>query len=54
MQQLRIGAPICPGVPWTQSTLPGNGEAVQLALKSGNFGGVDFFAQALRQAGVVL
>ncbi|AOF86609.1 hypothetical protein BSY239_3353 [Hydrogenophaga sp. RAC07] len=54
VQQLRIGAPICPGVPWTQSTLPGNGEAVQLALKSGNFGGVDFFAQALRQAGVVL
>jgi uncharacterized protein YgbK (DUF1537 family) len=54
VQQLRIGAPICPGVPWTQSTLPSSGEAVQLALKSGNFGGVDFFAQALQQAGVVL
>lgn len=54
VQQLRIGAPICPGVPWTQSTLPCSGEAVQLALKSGNFGGVDFFAQALRQAGVAL
>ena len=27
-------------------------EAVQLALKSGNFGGVDFFAQALQKAGV--
>ncbi|MCY1375592.1 3-oxo-tetronate kinase [compost metagenome] len=54
VRQLRIGAAICPGVPWTQSTLPGNGEAVQLALKSGNFGGVDFFAQALQQAGVAL
>lgn len=54
VQQLRIGAAICPGVPWTQSALPDNGEAVQLALKSGNFGGVDFFAQALQQAGVGL
>lgn len=54
VQQLRIGAPICPGVPWTQAALPGSSEAVQLALKSGNFGGVDFFAQALRQVGVTL
>ncbi|MBS3911485.1 MAG: four-carbon acid sugar kinase family protein [Hydrogenophaga sp.] len=54
VQQLRIGAPICPGVPWTQATLAGSSEAVQLALKSGNFGGVDFFAQALQQAGVAL
>ncbi|MDO9149569.1 MAG: four-carbon acid sugar kinase family protein [Hydrogenophaga sp.] len=54
VQQLRIGAPICPGVPWTQATLAGSGEAMQLALKSGNFGGVDFFAQALQQAGVAL
>lgn len=54
VQQLRIGAPICPGVPWTQAHLPGQGGTVQLALKSGNFGGVDFFAQALRQAGVDL
>jgi uncharacterized protein YgbK (DUF1537 family) len=54
VRQLRIGASICPGVPWTQAALPGNGEAVQLALKSGNFGGVDFFAQALQQAGVAL
>ncbi|MES2482338.1 MAG: 3-oxo-tetronate kinase [Pseudomonadota bacterium] len=54
VRQLRIGAPICPGVPWTQSTLPDSGEPVQLALKSGNFGGVDFFAQALRQVGVAL
>lgn len=54
VQQLRIGAPICPGVPWTQALLPGSGDAVQLALKSGNFGGVDFFAQALQQEGVAL
>jgi uncharacterized protein YgbK (DUF1537 family) len=52
--QLRIGAAICPGVPWTEATLPASGEPLWLALKSGNFGGVDFFADALRQAGVVL
>jgi uncharacterized protein YgbK (DUF1537 family) len=52
--QLRIGAPICPGVPWTQAALPGSGEPMLLALKSGNFGGRDFFAQALQQAGVAL
>ena len=52
--QLRIGAAICPGVPWTEATLPGSGEPMWLALKSGNFGGVDFFADALRQAGVAL
>ena len=52
--QLRIGAPICPGVPWTQAALPGSGEPILLALKSGNFGGPDFFAQALQQAGVAL
>jgi uncharacterized protein YgbK (DUF1537 family) len=52
--QLRIGSPICPGVPWTEATLPDSGEPMWLALKSGNFGGVDFFADALRQAGVTL
>lgn len=41
--QLRIGAPICPGVPWTQA----EGRRLQLALKSGNFGGPAFFAEAL-------
>ncbi len=54
VQQLRIGPPICPGVPWTQARLPAGGEALLLALKSGNFGGPDFFAQALREAGVEL
>ncbi|WP_291008843.1 3-oxo-tetronate kinase [Hydrogenophaga sp.] len=52
--QLHIGAPICPGVPWTEAALPGSGEPMWLALKSGNFGGVDFFADALRDAGVTL
>jgi uncharacterized protein YgbK (DUF1537 family) len=42
---LRIGAPIDPGVPWTQA----EGRPLLLALKSGNFGGVDFFAKALAQ-----
>jgi uncharacterized protein YgbK (DUF1537 family) len=51
-RQLRIGAPICPGVPWTQGTV--QGEPLWLALKSGNFGGPDFFVQALCEAGVAL
>ena len=49
--RLRIGAAICPGVPWTQAQgtafdppLP----PLHLALKSGNFGGPDFFDEALR------
>ncbi|MFQ4150290.1 3-oxo-tetronate kinase [Arthrobacter sp. LAPM80] len=37
-----VGAPIAPGVPWVRS-LDGS---VDLALKSGNFGTVDFFSQA--------
>jgi len=41
---LRIGPQIDPGVPWTQSmTEP----RLALALKSGNFGAVDFFDKAL-------
>lgn len=41
--QLRIGPTIDPGVPWTQA----EGRSLMLALKSGNFGGVDFFSKAL-------
>ena len=44
---LRIGAAICPGVPWTQAVRAAGQPALQLALKSGNFGGTDFFAEAL-------
>ncbi|KQW37853.1 3-oxo-tetronate kinase [Rhizobacter sp. Root404] len=46
--QLRIGAAICPGVPWTQAEGVATGSPLQLALKSGNFGGPDFFDEALR------
>jgi 3-dehydrotetronate 4-kinase len=46
--QLRIGAAICPGVPWTQADGGAHGAPLQLALKSGNFGGPDFFDEALR------
>jgi uncharacterized protein YgbK (DUF1537 family) len=45
VRTLRIGAPIDPGVPWTQV----EGRPLLLALKSGNFGSVDFFAKALAQ-----
>jgi 3-dehydrotetronate 4-kinase len=44
---LRIGPAICPGVPWTQA----QGRPLKLALKSGNFGGPDFFAEALAHDG---
>ncbi|GAB3628890.1 HPr kinase [Pandoraea terrae] len=43
--QLRIGAAIDPGVPWTRV----EGRPLLLALKSGNFGAVDFFTKALQQ-----
>lgn len=50
IQLLQIGAQIDPGVPACVS-MPG--EPLALALKSGNFGGVDFFDKALKQlAGV--
>lgn len=41
-QQLSIGAPIVPGVPWVKDRLSGD----WLALKSGNFGQENFFQQA--------
>ena len=41
---LRIGPEIAPGVPWTRSI---GAPDLALALKSGNFGGKDFFATAL-------
>ncbi len=43
---LRIGEQIDPGVPWTQAPLAGRNAPLSLALKSGNFGGVDFFTRA--------
>ena len=44
IRALRIGPAIDPGVPWTSSI---GGNPVALALKSGNFGTVDFFEKAL-------
>jgi len=43
VRQLRIGAEIDPGVPWTLAS----GDLL-LALKSGNFGATDFFLKAFR------
>lgn len=45
IRQLRIGGQIDPGVPWTQAPREG-GAPLSLALKSGNFGGQDFFTRA--------
>jgi uncharacterized protein YgbK (DUF1537 family) len=44
VRRLRIGAEIDPGVPWTLAE--GRGEALLLALKSGNFGAPDFFLKS--------
>jgi 3-dehydrotetronate 4-kinase len=47
---LRIGAAICPGVPWTQAVRASGQAPLKLALKSGNFGGPEFFTEALAAA----
>jgi len=44
VRALRIGPQIDPGVPWT---LAEGANPIALALKSGNFGTVDFFSKAL-------
>lgn len=41
---LRIGHQIDPGVPWAETRV--NGNSIALALKSGNFGGENFFSRA--------
>ena len=52
IQMLRIGPQIDPGVPWTAARRAGAADADEapvdlgLALKSGNFGEVDFFTRA--------
>jgi uncharacterized protein YgbK (DUF1537 family) len=48
VQALRIGPEIDPGVPWCHAPASGNRPDMLLALKSGNFGGRDFFETALR------
>lgn len=47
VQRLRIGREIAPGVPWTLAE--GACGPLRLALKSGNFGGPEFFTQAFAQ-----
>jgi uncharacterized protein YgbK (DUF1537 family) len=44
IRALRIGPQIDPGVPWTASI---GAPRLALALKSGNFGGPEFFRKAL-------
>ncbi|MBE3032073.1 MAG: hypothetical protein IMZ74_02580, partial [Actinobacteria bacterium] len=46
VRALRIGPQIDPGVPWTATI---DSDPLALALKSGNFGTVDFFEKALAQ-----
>jgi 3-dehydrotetronate 4-kinase len=46
VRSLRIGAEIDPGVPWTYAE--GGKTPLLLALKSGNFGGPDFFLRAFQ------
>ncbi|MEO8056717.1 MAG: 3-oxo-tetronate kinase [Burkholderiales bacterium] len=45
--QMRIGPQIDPGVPWCHAASPAApASGLHLALKSGNFGGTDFFTRA--------
>ncbi|AXK37026.1 four-carbon acid sugar kinase family protein [Streptomyces armeniacus] len=44
IERFRIGPAIAPGVPWTAAEY--GGRTVNLALKSGNFGGEDLFVTA--------
>jgi uncharacterized protein YgbK (DUF1537 family) len=46
VRRLRIGGEIDPGVPWTYAEAGDGGSGLLLALKSGNFGGRDFFLKA--------
>ncbi|MGN0118852.1 MAG: nucleotide-binding domain containing protein [Streptomyces albidoflavus] len=44
---LAIGAPLAPGVTWARAeTGTGGGRKIDLALKSGNFGGTAIFTEA--------
>jgi uncharacterized protein YgbK (DUF1537 family) len=49
MTQLQIGAQIDPGVPWCAGRSQPSGQRIHLALKSGNFGRVDFFTHAFQE-----
>jgi uncharacterized protein YgbK (DUF1537 family) len=47
VERLRIGPQIDPGIPWCSAFSPAAGGVLHLALKSGNFGGPDFFLRSL-------
>jgi uncharacterized protein YgbK (DUF1537 family) len=52
VQRMAIGPQIDPGVPWTAVQSPAcAGEPLHMALKSGNFGGPDFFTKAFTVLG---
>ncbi|RVT53774.1 3-oxo-tetronate kinase [Rubrivivax albus] len=46
LSQLQIGPQIAPGVPWCHAVSPQAPDGLLLSLKSGNFGGPDFFLEA--------
>jgi uncharacterized protein YgbK (DUF1537 family) len=47
IRQILVGPQIAPGVPWCYATQAvGRSEGLHIALKSGNFGSVDFFHHA--------
>ncbi len=53
ISQMQIGAQIDPGVPWCHAKSGVAGQEpvhIHLALKSGNFGSVDFFTKAFQNA----
>ena len=46
IEQLQIGPQIDPGVPWCHARAALSPEGLHITLKSGNFGGVDFFTRS--------
>lgn len=47
IRSMRIGPAIAPGVPWCHAhSVHARGGALHIALKSGNFGGLNFFTEA--------
>ena len=49
IRRLQIGPEIAPGIPWTLAEATPTSPAMLLALKSGNFGGRDFFLDAFER-----
>ncbi|NMM80439.1 hypothetical protein B2J86_05765 [Acidovorax sp. SRB_14] len=46
VMQMQIGTQIDPGVPWCHAYCDGAPDGMHIALKSGNFGGEEFFTKA--------